>query len=159
MPPSHAPASATLRGVPATDPFPRNAVALVRRKPAEEGEHQAARGGAGIELLGHAPDAHSQLLQFGDGVQNQARLAAEPVQLVNQKLVEFAKPGITQDLTAFWPLLQRDCAGNAIVSIDAIHRKAVQRAVPLREVALRVDGLALALFVGTDAEISGYGHG
>ena len=35
----------------------------------------------------------------------------------------------------------------------------VQRAVALGEIALRLDGLTLALFLGADVQIDGYRHG
>jgi len=64
-----------------------------------------------------------------------------------------------QDLAAFRPLLKRNSTGDAIVGVDAVNRQAVECTIPLREVALRVNGLTLALFVGADTKISGYGHG
>jgi hypothetical protein len=35
--------------------------------------------------------------QFGDGFQDQARVAAESVELVNEKLIELAAPGSMED--------------------------------------------------------------
>ena len=57
---------------------------------------------------------------LGHGVQDQPGLAPEPVELVDEELIELAVPGVLEDLGAFRPALQGDGAGNDVVGVDAI---------------------------------------
>ena len=75
MPPIQAPASATRFG--AGHRALPNQLALVSGKAGQHGQHQAARGGGGIELLRHAADADAVFLEFGDRVQNQPGFSAQ----------------------------------------------------------------------------------
>ena len=48
----------------------------------------------------HTAEADAELLEFGDGVQDQSGLAPEPVDLVNQELIELAEPGVSENMAA-----------------------------------------------------------
>ena len=118
-----------------------------------------ARAQVDNAFLGHAADAHAELFEFGDGVQDQAGFSTEAVELVDEELIELAAPGVVENLAAFRTPIQRDGPGNAVIGVKAGNREAVQLTVALSKLALRHDGLALALLLGTDADVNGNGHG
>ena len=60
----------------------------------EHRQHQPARCRGRIELFGHAANPHAVLFQLRNGIQDQAGVAAEPVQLVNKELIEFPAAGV-----------------------------------------------------------------
>jgi hypothetical protein len=70
--------------------------------------HPAVGRGGGIELHGHAADSNAAFLEFGDGIQNRAGVAAEAVKLVNEKLIGLARQAATR---ICWPS-RRCSSGN-----------------------------------------------
>jgi hypothetical protein len=135
------------------DDFP-----FVGGKAGQQREHEAAAGGGGIEVLGEALDAHAMLFQFGDGLQGEARSAAEPIQAKDEELIEAVQAGVGEDAGAGGTGVKRQSAGDPIVGVDGADRKLVQGAVAFGKFALGGDGLTLALFFGGDAQIEGDGH-
>ena len=93
-----------------------------------------------------------------NSVQDQPGFGPEPVELVDEELIELAVPGVLEDLAAFRPALQGDGAGNAVVGVDAVRGQVVQLTVAFPELDLRPDGLALSLLFGADAGVNGGRH-
>ena len=56
------------------------------------------------------------------------------------------------------PAINRHRPGNSVVGVDAEDREFVQPAVAFRELALRHDRLAFALFFGGDSDVDGDWH-
>ena len=54
----------------------------------EQREHETARCGAGVELLGPAADANTMLLQLINCIQDQARFTSEPVEFIDEELIK-----------------------------------------------------------------------
>ncbi|HUE02013.1 MAG TPA: hypothetical protein VMR62_20760, partial [Bryobacteraceae bacterium] len=96
--------------------------------------------------------------QFGDGLQGEARSAAEPIQAKDEELIEAVQAGVGEDAGAGGTGVKRQSAGDPIVGVDGADRKLVQGAVAFGKFALGGDGLTLALFFGGDAQIEGDGH-
>src|ERR1019366_4528857 len=103
----------------------------------------------------YAADAHAVLFQFGYRVEDQTGLAAESIQLEDQKLIELPLPGSLQGALAGRTGLHRHRPRNAVVGEDLADGQSMQFAVPMAELALRNDGLPLALFFGANSQVKG----
>jgi hypothetical protein len=73
-------------------------------------------------------------------------------------LIEFAQPGVPENLSALGAILNWNCPRDAIVVINPVDHQFVQLAVALPEFPLSRDGLALTLFLGADAQVNRNGH-
>jgi hypothetical protein len=69
----------------------------VGRKAGQQGEHETAAGGSGIELLGEALDADATAFQFSHGFQGETGIAAETVEAIDQELIEAMEAGVGED--------------------------------------------------------------
>jgi hypothetical protein len=104
---------------PRKGPFP-NHLALKGGEPGQHREHYPAHGGAGIELLGHATDAHADLFEFCDRVEDQPGFTPQAVQFIHKDLIKLAAPGIPEELAACGSQFQWHGTGNTIVRIFPI---------------------------------------
>jgi hypothetical protein len=85
------------------------------------------------------------------GVDNDQEGSAEPIQAVDEERGKLALLGILEEPPTFWPLVQRDGARHAVVGVDLSHFQTVEAAVFLQELALYLDGFAVALLLGGNA--------
>ena len=92
-------------------------------------------------------------------IQDQARLAAEAIQLENQELIELPLPGSFKHALACGTGFNRHRPGDTVVGEDLEDGQPMEFAVPLAELALRKDGLPLALFFCADSKVKGNAHG
>ena len=72
----------------------------------------------------------------------------EPIQTVDEERGELALFGVLEEPPTFWPLMQRDGARYTVISVGLCHFQTVEAAVFLQELALDLDGLAVALLLG-----------
>src|SRR5260370_9877142 len=99
--------------------------------------------------------------QLGGAVRaskNQAGVGREPIQPVQQKLIEPAEPGVAENLAALGAPIKWDGPGDSVVGVDTENWQSVHLAEALTEVVLRLDGLTLALLFGADSRVNGYRH-
>ena len=89
------------------------------------------------------------------GVDDDQEGSAEPIQAVDEERGELAPFGILEEPSPFRPLVQRDGARCAVIGVDLRQFQSVEAAVFLQELALYLDGFAVALLLGGDAHVQG----
>jgi hypothetical protein len=130
----------------------------VGRKAGQQGEHETAAGGSGIELLGEALDADATAFQFSHGFQGETGIAAETVEAIDQELIEAMEAGVGEDASTGRAKVKRHDARDAIIGVDGGDVELVEGTKAIGEFALGGDRLSLALFFGGNPEIKGDRH-
>jgi hypothetical protein len=139
---------------PGPRPLP-DGLPLILREASEHLEDEPAAGVGGVYGLGGALQGHATVLQPVVGVDNDQEGPAEPIQPADEERGELVLLGILEEPPTFWSLVQRDGARYAVIGVDLSRFQAVEAAVFLKELALYLDGFAVALLLGGNAQVQG----